>query len=203
MALTLNKEDGTGKPTANTYALVADADGYHEGHLYAAGWTAATVEQKTAALAMATRVIDNEYQFNGYRAGWSQALQWPRAECREPDGGTAAFGAKNITQAAKRGILPDGPEEITVQTAEWFVPANIVPKAVVEATCELARELLLVNRTEAPEGEGLKYQNAGGAQTGYDKSDKRPIIPALVQAMLGKYGALVRAKSGMVRLTRA
>lgn len=69
MALTLNKEDGTGKPTANTYALVADADSYHEGHLYAAGWTAATVEQKTAALVMATRVIDSEYQFNGYRAG--------------------------------------------------------------------------------------------------------------------------------------
>lgn len=202
MALALNKEDGTGKPTANTYALAADADLYHEGHLYAAAWTAATAEQKAAALVMATRVIDAEYQFNGYRAGFAQALQWPRAECREPDGGTAGFGARNITQAALHGILPDGPDAIVVQSAEWFVPPDLVPKAVVEATCELARELLIVNRTEAPAGEGLAYQNVGSTQTGYNKSDKRPIIPALVQAMLAKYGALINRKSGTVPLVR-
>ncbi|MGC3956626.1 MAG: hypothetical protein QM813_01220 [Verrucomicrobiota bacterium] len=203
MALALNKEDGTGKPTANTYALAADADSYHEGHLYAVAWTAATADQKAAALVMATRVIDAEYQFNGYRAGFAQALQWPRAECREPDGGTAGFGARNVTQAALHGILPDGPDAIVVQTAEWFVPPNLVPKAVVEATCELARELLIVNRTEAPAGEGLSFHNVGGTQTGYNKSDKRPIIPALVQAMLAKYGALINRKSGTVQLVRA
>jgi len=203
MALALNKEDGTGKPTANTYALVADADGYHGGHLYVAGASAASAEQKAAALVMATRVIYAEYQFCGYRAGFSQALQWPRAECREPDGGTAGFGARNITQAALHGILPDGPDAIIVQTAEWFVPTNLVPKAVVEATCELARELLIVDRTQAPEGEGLKYENAAGSQYGYDKSDKRPIIPALVQAMLAKYGALINRRSGTVPLVRA
>jgi len=203
MALALIKEDGTGNPSGTTYAALADGDEYHAGHLYAAAWNAATPEQKAMALVMATRVIDSEYQFNGYRAGFAQALQWPRSECREPDGGTAGFGARNIQQAATRGILPDGPEAIIVQTADWFVPPNLVPKAVVEATCELARELLLVNRTEAPEGEGLKYQNAGGSQTGYDKTDKRPIIPALVQAMLDKYGALINRKSGAVRLVRA
>jgi hypothetical protein len=203
MAITLSKEDGTGKPNANTYALVADGDDYHAGHLYAAAWSAATADQKAIALVMATRVIDSEYQFGGYRAGFAQALQWPRSECREPDGGTAGFGARNVTQAALRGILPDGLAAIIVQTAEWFVPPNLVPKAVVEATCELARELLVVNRTEAPEGEGLKYENAGGSQTGYDKTDKRPIIPALVQAMLAKYGALINRKSGAVQLVRA
>ena len=203
MALALIKEDGTGNPSATTYASLADGDEYHAGHLYAAAWTAATPEQKAMALVMATRVIDSEYQFNGYRAGFAQALQWPRSECREPDGGTAGFGARNIQQAATRGILPDGPDAIIVQTADWYVPANLVPKAVVAATCELARELILINRTDAPEGEGLKYANAGGAQTGYDKSDKRPIIPALVQAMLDKYGTLINRKSGAVRLVRA
>jgi len=203
MALTLSKEDGTGKPNANTYALVADADDYHAGHLYATAWTAATADQKAAALLMATRVIDAEYQFNGYRAGFAQALQWPRSECREPDGGTAGFGARNLAHAATRGILPDGPDAIIVQTAEWFVPPNLVPKAVVDATCELARGLLLVDRTQAPAGEGLKYENVVGTQTGYDKSDKRPIIPALVQAMLAKYGALINRKSGTVPLVRA
>ena len=42
MALTLVKEDGTGKTDANSYAGVADGDAYFEGHLYANAWTAAT-----------------------------------------------------------------------------------------------------------------------------------------------------------------
>ena len=80
---------------------------------------------------------------------------------------------------------------------------DVVPKAVVQATCELARELLIVDRTASPAGEGLKYQNVGGNQTGYDKSDTRPVIPAVVQALLAKYGSLLNAKSGAVRLVRA
>ena len=172
MALTLVKETGAGLANANAYANVADGDAYHEGHLYASAWTAATDDQKAAALVMATRLIDAEYQFSGVRSVMTQSLQWPRAECPSTDDGDA---------------LVD----------------DVVPKAVVQATCELARELLIVDRTASPEGEGLKYQNVGGNQTGYDKSDTRPVIPAVVQAMLAKFGALLKAKSGAVRLVRA
>ena len=79
---------------------------------------------------------------------------------------------------------------------------DAVPKAVVAATCELARELLITDRTAAPAGEGLKYYNNGSVQTGYDKTDTRPIIPAVVQALLAKYGALLKARSGSVKLVR-
>ena len=75
MALTLIKEDGTGKADANSYASVADAEAYHEGHLYATAWTGATAEQKAAALVMATRLIDAQFQFNGVRTNEGQALQ--------------------------------------------------------------------------------------------------------------------------------
>jgi len=86
-------------------------------------------------------------------------------------------------------------------TENW-VPENTVPNNVVAATCELARELLITDRTAAPAGEGLKYYNNSGVQTGYDKTDRRPIIPVVVQALLAKYGALIQAKSGEVRLVR-
>ena len=66
----------------------------------------------------------------------------------------------------------------------------------------MARELLIADRTAAPAGEGLKYYNNAGVQTGYDKTDRRPIIPAVVQALLAKYGALIKAKSGAVKLIR-
>ena len=35
MALVLVREDGTGRPDANSYADVAGGDSYHDGHLYA------------------------------------------------------------------------------------------------------------------------------------------------------------------------
>ena len=203
MGLVLIKEDGTGKVDANSYATVDESEVYHDGHLYSTAWEAAGSDNKIAALVMATRVIDAEYQFGGIRATLSQALQWPRSDCRDPDGGMASFGDANAARVAARGIVPGVGDTIRLINAEWVIPGNVVPKALVEATCELARELLIVNRTAAPEGEGLKYDNNGAIQKGYDKADKRPVIPALVQAMLAKYGTLLNAKSGAVQLTRA
>ena len=172
MALTLIKEDGTGKADANSYADVADGNAYYDGHLYATAWTSATTEKKTAAVVMATRLIDAEYQFSGVRAVATQSLQWPRRQCRIPD-------------------------------EEEALPANAVPKALREATCELARELIITDRTAAPPGEGLSFQNVGSTQTGYNKADTRPIIPTVVQALLAKFGVLIKSKSGSVKLVRA
>jgi hypothetical protein len=202
MALSLIKEDGTGRSDASTYASVADADAYHRGHLYATAWKAATEDNKAAALAMATRLIDVECQFGGTKAVSGQALQWPRLDCREPDGATTTFKADNYPAVQPEGFVTGGGGQIKIIKAEMMVPGDVVPKAVVEATCELARELLIQDRTAAPPGEGLKYQNVGTTQTGYDKSDTRPIIPRVVQAMLAKYGSLFSRKSGAVQLVR-
>ena len=183
MPLTLIKETGAGLVDANSYADVADGNTYHAGHLYATAWTAASDEQKAVALVMATRLLDAEYQFGGFKSADSQSLQWPRYRCPDPD--------RDETLRVDR---------LTVWV-NWL-PENLVPKVVVQAACELARELLIADRTAAPAGEGLKYQNVGSTQTGYDKTDKRPVIPAVVQALLAKYGALLQAKSGAVKLVR-
>ena len=87
MALTIIKEDGTGKVDANSYANVADGDAYFDGHLYATAWTAATTGNKEKALVFATRLIDSQFQFNGWRSHDNQALQWPRERCPDPDKG--------------------------------------------------------------------------------------------------------------------
>jgi hypothetical protein len=198
MALTLIKEDGTGKVDANSYATAADCDAYHDGHLYATAWTGATADKKAAALVMATRLIDSQFQFNGGQTSASQALQWPRTECPDPDKGL-------MTLSVLLPILSN------------FVEYNVVPRAVVQATCEMARELLIADRTAAPPGEGVESVqtvHATHAATGtgsssdtlatkYSKADTRPIISRVAQAMLSKFGALVTGGSGSVRLVRA
>ena len=183
MSLTLIKEDGTGKTDANSYADVADGNAYHDGHLYASAWTAASDVQKAVALVMATRLIDAEYQLNGTRTTAGQSLQWPRAMCPEPD---------NVHV----------PISVLLPIPYDYVEYDKVPKAVVQATCEMARELLIVDRTAAPVGEGLKFYNNAGVQTGYDKTDKRPVLSQVAQVMLAKYGSQISAKSGAVRLMR-
>ena len=202
MALTITKEDGTGKADANSYASVADCDAYHAGHLYASAWEGADDSEQVAALVMATRLLDAEFQFSGVRTLPAQALQWPRMDCPEPDGTTAQFVVSGGSLITPKFIIPGGAGKIIVVDNPMLVPGNVVPKAVVEATCELARELLITDRTGAPVGEGLKYYNAGGVQTGYDKTDRRPIIPAVVQAMVAKYGSMFSARSGAMRLIR-
>jgi len=123
MALVLTKEDGTGRADANSYADAADGDAYHEGHLYATAWTAAAAANKEKALVFATRLIDAEFQFNGGRAHDTQALQWPRVRCPDPD---AAGWSSVLTWNGRDRMLAE----------------NVVPRAVVQAACELARELL-------------------------------------------------------------
>ena len=196
MALTLIKEDGTGKVDANSYAAVADGDAYFEGHLYASAWTAATSGTKAAALVMATRLVDSQFQFNGYRAHEEQSLQWPRERCPDPD-------RNAVTSSLQSPVLSS------------FVANDEVPKGVGEAVCEMARELLIADRTAAPPGEGISSQqsstsshdSAGGSSsqtsTSYSKEDTRPVISRVAQAMLAKYGALIQGSSGSVRLVRA
>jgi hypothetical protein len=198
MALTLIKEDGTGLVTANSYATAAEADSYFEAHLYASAWTAATATTKAAALVMATRLVDSQYQFNGFRAHDTQALQWPRERCPDPD-------RNLVTSTTMSPVLTN------------FVPSTLVPQAVAFAVCEMARELLIADRTAAPPGLGIDSvatahathaasgsgSDSTSSNTKYSKSDAPPIISRVAQAMLSKYGALIEGGSGSVRLVRA
>jgi hypothetical protein len=172
--MTLAKEDGTGLPGANSYASVADGEDYFAGHLYATAWTGASPGNREKALMFATRLVDAQFQFGGARAREDQGLQWPRSQCPDPDG---------------NGSSP-------------FVREDRVPKAVVEATCEMARELLIQDRTAAHPGEGLiaVWTESGG--TKYSKRDVRPILSHVAQSMLLKYGRPIRSRNGPAKLVR-
>jgi hypothetical protein len=195
MALVVIREDGTGRPDANCYADSADCDIYHEGHLYADAWNSAAPDAKDKAVVMAARLIDAEFRFNGWRAVEGQALQWPRQRCPDPDSraGTwvVGFGCGGN-----------------------YIATNVVPKGVTDANCELARLLLVSDRTDYSLGQGLHSSTvasstratdgSGGSDstaTVYDKADKPGILSPTVVAMLSKFGSASGA--GAVRLVRS
>ena len=184
MALVLIKEDGTGKVDANSYADVAEGDAFHEAHLYATDWTAASAANKAVALVMATRLIDAHYQFRGFKAHDTQALQWPREFARDDD-------------ALHNRVF------LSIASRDEYFANNVVPKTLRDATIETARELIKVDRTESPDGEGLATMALTGTLSlTFDKKDRPPVIPYVAQAMLSRLGEYTKSTSGVVRLVR-
>jgi hypothetical protein len=69
-----------GDPDANSYVTVADADAYHQTRpaSQVATWTAATADDKAAAVVMATELLDANFMWNGTPTSVDQALAFPR-----------------------------------------------------------------------------------------------------------------------------
>lgn len=184
MPLILIKEDGTGLTNANSYANAADADSFHDGHLYATTWTGAATANKEKALVLATRLIDASYQFNGWKTKTTQALQWPREGAFDPDRKTMQFSPLTT-------VL--GP----------FFESDKIPRAIVDATCEMAREVLIADRTDAPDGEGITQLGlVGSVNIIFNKNDRQPVISHLAQSMLSKLGTYIRSTQRTARLVR-
>jgi hypothetical protein len=151
MALVLVKEDGSGLSNANSYADASDGDSYHEGHLYATAWTTADAANKAAALVMATRMLDDYFDWQGTKISDAQALEFPRYDVKDRSG--------------------------------WLIPAATIPQALINATCEYARWLLISDRTADADTLGFKSLKAGSLAMEIDRSDRAATIPSVVNAM--------------------
>ena len=180
MALVLIKEDGTGRPDANSYVTVAEADAYLAGNYYTDVWRGADDASRTMWLVSAARHIDSQWQFFGRRANDAQALAWPRVLCPDPE------------RAA-------GPVTWLGLTWTEYVPENEVPQAIREAQIELARVVTSDERTPAVAvGEGM----LANGTVKFDVPVRKPVVPAIVAVYLNRFGTRVGA-GGEVRLVRA
>jgi hypothetical protein len=74
-----------GAANANSYATLIEADSYHKTHLYNTDWITADDWKKESALIWATRLLDEQVEWEGYVYNREQALRWPRSEVSERD----------------------------------------------------------------------------------------------------------------------
>ena len=189
MALTLVVEDGTGLSNSNSYVSVSEADAYNDAHIERTLWAALSTADKEAALAMATRVIDESYQFNGSKNGTSQALQWPRRDARNPDDDDTVY-------------------PVTLSYRDNEFPNDEIPKLLKNATIQLAREFVLSTGkgdtvSGFHQGVGIKkVELSEFVSVEFDKSDKRHTIPQHVMIILSKLGRPLFGNR-MVQMIRA
>ena len=80
-------ENGTGLPTSNAYASVAEADAYFVDRGNTT-WEDAEADAKAQALVRATAALDGIYggRWPGLRLTQAQALDWPRGGAMDRDG---------------------------------------------------------------------------------------------------------------------
>lgn len=177
MAWTFKVEDGTGLADSNSYASVAECDDYHASRLRSTDWTNATNGDKQKALAQASRTLDAEFRFKGFKANDSQAMQWPRVLARD----------RNLS-----GYIVT-PNTAGATLTEYFND-TVIPKELREATCELARLLLVTDRTDPAlqDGSGVKSVEIHQAlKVEFNSKDRQKPVPATVAAMLANLGTMI------------
>lgn len=102
MAITLVNTPGAAN--ANTYCDLTEATAYHQSRLWNDEWTGASVDQQTAALLWATKLLDLQ-QWKGSKTFQNGSLRWPQ-------GGHVDRDRFAINSQAIPGFLRDA-------TAEW------------------------------------------------------------------------------------
>lgn len=183
---TIIVETGAGLANANSYVSRADGDAYADTRLYATAWTGASADDKDRALIQATRTLDQEFQFNGYKANSAQALQWPRIECPDPD-------APGYSSSIALQFIPGA-----------YVDPTVVPQAVKDATIELAIALLTGDRTGDAQGDGIKkVAIAGALEIEFNGQSAPLVVTRDVIHALAKYAQPIGAGSGSVTIRRA
>lgn len=182
-APTIVVEDGTGLPNANSYVTVAEAEAYIETRLNSAEWTDASADLKAIAVLNATRSIDVNMEWAGYRATQAQALDWPRIYV--PD------SRYSMDHWVRDPLAPIGIYGPTY-------PSDEVPARIKEATAELAAEFLKTDRAAEWDAKGISSvglgQGAVSVSFTSDAATLKTIFTPQVEAMLQPFGNSREAK---------
>lgn len=176
MAITIVVETGAGLSNSNSYVTVAEADTYNENHYYGSAWAHLQDEKKKRAIIFATRLLDEQVDWNGTprkstdtSVSDHQSLRWPRNSVVDIDG--------------------------------YAVDFQTIPEWLKNACSELARYLTVSDRTAEPSTAGFSKLQVGSVSVDVDKNDQLPTMPKSVVQMITAYG---RIKFGHnVKLLRA
>ncbi len=155
---TLVAESGSGDPTANSYAALADGDAYHAGHLHATAWHQANDGDKEKGLIWASRLLDESIVWDGVKATKDQALQWPRHGVRD-----------------RGGFVIDSDS----------IPAGLNNATAELARCLLSEDRTAFDDQDT---RGFRRIKAGSVEVEIDRSDRKSVLPPRVVDMLRPYG---------------
>jgi len=162
-----------GAATANSYASVVEANAYHTTHLYAAKWTAASDATKETALIMATRLLDNMYEWDQWRTDDVQALEWPRT----------GIVARNQREFLLNDEIPIELKNATAELARLLIEKNLPATNLASA-------------------QGIESFTAGPVSFNFKDDIRIEVIPDSVYYMIPSWWGFPRGSSHTRELVR-
>lgn len=97
--MSVELEEEVGGEDSNTYCTLEEANVWHNTQLNTDAWDDEGDDEKSKALIMATRLLDEQICWDGEPASETQALQWPRSGMLNAVGGE--IGDDEIPQRLK------------------------------------------------------------------------------------------------------
>lgn len=153
--------------SANSYATLAEANTYMQTVRtdQEKVWLKQAEPTRERYLMMATRLIDQHYDFIGIKTTTEQALQFPR-----------------------QSVPTDGKWARAYSLS--FLDRDTIPTFLKDATAELARILVETDVTADPDGAGMKQVAMGGMAMTFNEKDRisQGVIRSSVYSFLRKYG---------------
>ena len=174
MAITLDAT--AGGASANTYVTLADAETYMEGRLYTTAWDAATDATKDKALAWASTILDDQFNWFGYQMTEEQALRWPRGAVYNDAG--YEYDNEAVPTPLEGGAVELA--NILLQNDTWAEPGVL--------------------------GQGLKEAKVGPITVKIDEAAQTELIPQNLRVQLSTLGSLKQTAmtgSRVVKVKRA
>jgi hypothetical protein len=182
-----------GGVNSNSYITIDDADDFHDTAVQydVTPWDDAGSDEKCRALVTATRLLDTWFDYYGDVTSLTQRLLWPRRGVLKPGISEGVYGSEPVNPWHE----PFG----------TLIPSDEIPRQISEATAELAKWLLVSDRTADSdiETQGIKQLTAGPVSLTFAGAVAKPIPDAVWALVSGLGTKRNKSGSGAVTLYRA
>jgi hypothetical protein len=186
------------QPSSSSYLAVADGDALANAMIGLASYKAATADDRSNALVMATERIDAAMRYQGSKYDPSQTLEFPRLAYRNQPlaAGVSPWPFNELTAAG----LTEG-ASVSDDVWDWDADSNsaVVPSRVQRACLFEADSLISGSRNARLDAahDGLASQSVGGMSESYAQVDAsgRPVLCRQADELMRFY----RLRSGSIR----
>ena len=203
MAFVFVVEDGTivyGPPAANSYVTVEYADDFlSQNHFAAPKWAALTTLEKQLLLSWASRYLDQRATWNGVTTS-----SW----IANPSGVNTIGSFISYPQDySAYTSVPQQPMRWPRATVFDIdnnpVPWNVIPKQLMDSTCEMARFLIDNDRSTERAQDGLQELKVDVITMIFRSDYILPIVPSEISLMIRGLGTISSGYTNFAKIRRA
>jgi len=163
-----------GATNANSYCTVAEADSYHDTHLYASAWNSASPTTKEIALIMSTRLLDTMYEWESFATDEDQALLWPRE----------GLLRKNLLEWIEDDEIPIELKNATSEFARQLMEGDR-------------------SKDNEVDSQGLRSLTAGSISLSFKDHVVPKVVPDAVYNFIPEHWGMLKGSGGMMEVLRA